>query len=124
MILPGFSQPSGLETPALSQDKSVVEAYENDPLVHDKISAKLFLSTYEAANWALEHASEFPLPLLMFHGTGDRICGVEGTREFAEAAFQKTEANYFDGWYHETHNETDKAVIFETIITWLDSQLA
>ncbi|OGN72537.1 MAG: hypothetical protein A2X25_14050 [Chloroflexi bacterium GWB2_49_20] len=85
-----------MESSALARVQSDVDAYKNNPLVHDKISANLFLNTYETGLWVLEHASEFPLPLLIIHGTGDRICSVEGIRMFAEAAFQKTEV--FFGW--------------------------
>ncbi|MCF6277376.1 MAG: lysophospholipase [Anaerolineales bacterium] len=57
-IFPAFLQASGLETAAISRDADVVHAYENDPLVHDKISARLFVSMYEAGLWSLAHADE------------------------------------------------------------------
>jgi len=122
-ILPSFSQPNGLEIAALAREPSVIEAYKNDPLVHDKISASLFLNIYEAGLWALEHASEFPLPLLMIHGTADRLSSVEGTRKFARAAGKKVKAVYLEGWYHETHNEAEKAEVFKYMTTWMDEQL-
>ena len=46
-IAPGFTQHSKLNTNGLSHDQAVVSAYDNDPLVHDKISARLFVEMYE-----------------------------------------------------------------------------
>ena len=31
----------------------VVHAYENDPLVHDHISARMFIGIYQSGQWAL-----------------------------------------------------------------------
>jgi len=61
-IWPSFSQKNGLDTKALSRDPEVVQAYENDPLVHGHISARMFIGIYQSGYWALEHASEFSLP--------------------------------------------------------------
>jgi alpha-beta hydrolase superfamily lysophospholipase len=72
-IWPSFSQKNGLDTKVLSHDPEVVHAYENDPLVHGNISARMFISIYQSGRWALEHASEFPLPLLLMHGGDDKI---------------------------------------------------
>ena len=66
-IFPAFVQASELETSALSRDPEVVRAYEEDSLVHDKISARLFVAMYESGLWALENAEEFPLSLLLVH---------------------------------------------------------
>jgi len=82
-IYPSFSQSSGLDTKALSRDPEVVHAYENDPLVHDHISARMFIGIYQSGQWALEHALEFPLPLLLMHGRADKITSVNASSEFA-----------------------------------------
>ncbi len=88
-IWPSFSQKSGLDTKAISRDPEVVYAYENDPLVHDHISARMFISIYQAGQWALEHASEFPLPLLLMHGGADKIVSIEASKEFAKKIPEK-----------------------------------
>jgi alpha-beta hydrolase superfamily lysophospholipase len=82
-IWPSFSQSSGLDTKALSHDPEVVRAYENDPLVHDHISARMFIGIYQSGQWALEHASEFSLPFLLMHGGADKITSVNASSEFA-----------------------------------------
>jgi alpha-beta hydrolase superfamily lysophospholipase len=123
-IFPGLLQSSGLETAALSHDESVVRAYENDPLVHDKISARLFLVMYEAGLWALDHASALTLPLLLMHGDADRLTSAEASREFAERAGDKVTLKIWEGAFHEIHNEPEKEAVFQTMITWMDALLS
>ena len=122
-ILPGFSQASGLDTRALSHDPEVVNAYENDPLVHDKISARLFLNVFESGLWALDHAAEIPLPLLLMHGGADRIISLEASRQFAASAGDKVTLRIWDGLYHEIHNEPEQGEVFTVMIDWMNTQL-
>jgi acylglycerol lipase len=118
-IAPGFTQHSKLNTHGLSHDQAVVSAYDNDPLVHDKISAQLFVEMYETGNWALEHAAEFPLPLLLMHGSADPITSAKASQEFAEKAGDKVTLKIWDGLYHEIHNEPEKAEVFKVMLDWL-----
>ena len=118
-IWPGFTQASGLETAALSHDPAVVKAYENDPLVHDKISARMFVAIYDSGLWALEHAAEFPLPLLLMHGTADRLTSAVASRQFGEAGGKQVTLKLWEGWYHEIHNEPEKAQVFKVMTDWL-----
>ena len=121
-IFPTFIQTSGLETSSLSRDPEVVRAYEEDPLVHDKISARLFVAMYESGLWALENAKDFPLPLLLVHGSADKITSAEASREFAEKAGENVTLKIWDGLYHETHNEPEKEDVFKELIVWLNKQ--
>lgn len=123
-LLPSFTQESGLETKALSHDEDVVKRYENDPLVHSKISARLFVSMYEAGLWAMQQASEFPLPLLLMHGEADRITSAEASRRFAAAVPQgKCTLRLWPGLYHEIHNEPEKEQVLQTLLDWLNTHL-
>ena len=123
-IYPAFIMSSGLETSSLSRNQDVVRAYEEDPLVHDKISARLFVGMYESGLWALEHAEGFSLPLLLMHGSADEITSAEASREFAEKAGENVTLKIWDGLYHETHNEPEQGDVFKKIIDWLNKQFS
>lgn len=120
-IFPAFTQSSDLATDALSRDPDVVRAYEEDPYVHDKLSARLFTEIHNAGLWALEHADEFPLPLLLMHGDADRLTSAEASKEFGEKAKEKTDLRIWEGFYHEIHNEPEKEDVFKTVVEWLDA---
>lgn len=123
-IYPAFTQASELETAALSRDPEIVRAYEHDPLVHDKISARLFVGLYESGLWALDHAAEFSLPLLLMHGTADRLTSWQASQEFAQRAGKIVTWRAWDGFYHEIHNEPEKAEVLKTMTTWMDERLS
>lgn len=120
-LVPGLVQPSGLNTIYLSHDKSVVEVYNNDPLVHDKISVGLFTSAMKAAKYSLSHAGELKIPALLVHGSDDMICSPEGSREFASKT-DKAELRIWNGGYHELHNEPFKMEVFDYITGWIKKQ--
>jgi alpha-beta hydrolase superfamily lysophospholipase len=122
-ILPGLIQPSGLVVEHISQDKEVVEKYKADPLVHGKISVSLFNSSMKAASYALAHASDLKIPLLLMHGSDDQICSPEGSREFA-AKTSLAELKIWPGGYHELHNETFKNEVFAYLINWINARLS
>lgn len=123
-IWPSFSQISGLDTKAISRDPEVVRAFENDPLVHYHISARMFISIYQAGQWVLEHASELPIPLLLMHGGDDKLSSVEASREFADKITKNCTLKIWDGLYHEIHNEPEKEEVFKFLIDWLDKEVS
>jgi alpha-beta hydrolase superfamily lysophospholipase len=122
-ISPSFAQNSHLNTRGLSHDQAVVTAYEQDPLVHEKISARLFVSLYETGLWALEHAAEFPLPLLLMHGSLDPITSPKASQEFAKRAGDKVTLKIWNDLFHEIHNEPAQIEVFQFMSDWLDRQL-
>ena len=123
-IWPSFSQKNGLDTKVLSRDPEVVHAYENDPLVHDHISSRMFIGIYQSGYWALEHASEFSLPLLLMHGGDDKIISVKASHEFANTKTKNCTLKIWDGLYHEIHNEPEKEEVFKFLIDWLDKEVS
>ncbi len=123
LVAPGHTESSGLATLGLSRDPRVVEAYVHDPLVHDRISIRLFSGMYESGAWLAQHPEDFPLPLLLMQGSGDRLVSFEATRKFAERAGKKVTWKPWEGWYHEIHNEPEGAKVFKTMTTWMDGRL-
>ncbi len=119
-VLPALTLPTELELAALCQDQSVVDAYKNDPLVHDKISSTFFLNVHAAATYPIEHAAELKTKTLAMHGTADRITSYQGTTAFAENNPQIIELKLWDELYHEIHNEKEKQELFDYIARWLE----
>ena len=125
-LLPGMSMRSGLDPATISRDPDVVQAYVNDPLVHDRTSLGFGKAGLNAIDLCFARAGEFPAPLLMFHGTGDKIAYFSGSEDFAklvEAAGGDVTLKLWDGLYHEVHNEPEKAEVFRFMIEWLDEHI-
>jgi alpha-beta hydrolase superfamily lysophospholipase len=122
-IAPSFSLASTLDQSALSRDEKVVQAYAADPLVHNKISVRLYTSIYGSGLWALEHAAEIKIPMLLMHGGADKITSAKASDEFATKAGKRVSLRIWDGFYHEIHNEPQKAEVLKMMVGWLDQQI-
>ncbi len=121
-LLPSLTLSSGLESAAISRIPQEVETYEQDPLVHDKVSPMFSFPIMDAGEWAIANASELLLPTLLLHGTGDRIIDHKATIQFDEAA-PNSELHLFDDGYHELHNDLEQDKAMKTITTWTNNRL-
>ena len=118
-ILPAMTAATGLEQAALSHDPAVVAAYGADPLVHERMSFRLGIDLLNGGEWALAHAAEFRLPILLMHGEADRITDPAATREFFEKASSADKTlRLWPGLYHETHNELEWEKVIEGSTGW------
>jgi len=123
-IAPGFQINNGLDVTGLSHDPETARAYTADPLVHPKISARLGLDLMQNGQWVIEHAADFPLPLLLLQGSADRLVNPAGARQFAAGLAGKVTYKVYDGWYHELHNEVEKETVLADMVAWIDQILA
>lgn len=121
-LLPGLTQPTGLETAAISKDQAVVDRYVKDPLVHDKISSSFFVNVHFAGPYAIENAGKIDIPLLVMHGLSDRLTSSDGTKEFEKNASSNVTFKYWPEAYHELHNEPEKLEVFQFELEWLKNQ--
>lgn len=123
-IYPAFPEKANLDTDGLSRDKEVVRAYNQDPKVHNQITAGAFLGMFEAGLWDIENASQLSVPMLLMHGTADKLTSPEGSKEFAmRAPADLLESCWWEGYYHELHNEpeADRKKVVQKIVSWLDA---
>ena len=123
-LLPSVSIPSGLDPNSISSRQEVVDAYVNDPLVHDKMSFGFGKIMLTEIPWTFEHAHEFSLPLLIMHGTADRLSYPRGSEEFANYVKQDCTLKMWDGLHHEIHNEPEQDEVFAFTIDWMNNQLS
>ncbi len=122
-LVPTVTIAGGLDAKALSHDEKVVQAYVDDPLVHDKISLGFGKIMLGVTGWTLAHASEFPLPLLLMHGKADEIAFPSSSMEFAAALKEKCTLVLWDDAYHVLHNEPEKDEVFKTMTLWMDARV-
>lgn len=125
-VYPKLTQNSNMDVKGISHDPDVVEAYIKDPLIHEKISARMFYEIVSAGRKVIENTDKLNLPVFIQHGTGDNITSHKASKEFYEKAKTQKKDIEFKEWpglYHELHNEVDKDEIFEMIYQWLDKKL-
>lgn len=128
LIAPRFTKSNELNAEDLSHDPTVVRDYTIDPNNHDRVSMLLgyemlargdqFLSS--AGGGILSQPLNIPVPMLLMHGDADRICDIDGSRQFVKAAVGEVTFKEWPGLFHETHNEPSQLDVFAFAKTWIE----
>jgi len=112
-----------IDPASLSRDPEVGRAYATDPLVNRKVSAKWFAEANRAMGEVVEWAPRVTTPVLVMHGTDDRLASVNATqRIFDRLISPDKELVIYPGFYHELFNEPEKQTVFERVSEWLDKR--
>ena len=122
-LAPDLRVGNGLNAQYLSHDAGVVQAYRDDPMVHDRISARLARFIADAGPAVLASAPQWRVPTLLLFAGADHLVNPEGSRAFAAAAPPGVvSAHCFEGLYHEIFNEVDREAVFERLKGWIDAR--
>ena len=121
-IAPSITMGNEINPNDISREKIEVDAYINDPLIHSKISPNFSLTFIDSGKWAIDNAPKLNIPILLLHGTGDKIIDYRGTTEFADNADRATLKLYENG-YHELQNDLCKNEMLVDVVNWISSQL-
>lgn len=112
-----------LDSSGISRDPSVVKSYDTDPLNYRKgILARTGAEILKATEIIEKHMSEITCPVLIMHGTADKLSDPGGSQTFYESVSSTDKTlKYYDGLYHEILNEPEKDRVLNDIVSWLDS---
>jgi len=122
-IYGGFTERSKLNANDLSHNKLIVQNYKKDVLVHDYVSARMFVDMMNAGKWALNNANKLSIPTLVMHGADDKITNPTGSSEFVEKAGSLATLKIWPNLLHEIHNETAQNEVFNYTLSWIKNQL-
>lgn len=121
-LFPGVAVSNGLKPEWISRDTAVVKAYASDPLVHDRITARLTNFIVDAGRRAIGDAPRWALPTLLMWAEADRCVAPRGSEAFAAAAPANVVATRpWPGLFHEIFNEPEKAQVLATLSDWLNA---
>ena len=123
-LLPDLAQGNGLDPRAIAHDAATVQAYIDDPLVHDRVSARLATAVNESGAAALAAAPKWDVATLLLYSGADRLVDPAGSERFAASAPREVvESQRFDALYHEILNEGALAApVYARIERWLDAR--
>jgi len=119
-LWPGFVKSNELNPHHVSSSPEVVDAYINDPLVHDRLSASLGIGMLREGASLLHRAGEIRLPLLLMIGSDDHLVSAEACSEFMAGAGDNCTLKVWEGLYHEVHNEPIKKEVLAYMVAWMD----
>ncbi len=122
-VLPQLRLDNELNTSLLCRDADTVRAYEQDPLVHRKVSTRWYTSLLAAMKQVTPKGLAPGLPTLWLLGNKDSICSAAGSRAFAEKLDSSTTTvREWPDAFHEIHNGPDKNEYLAALKSWLDTQ--
>jgi alpha-beta hydrolase superfamily lysophospholipase len=95
-----------------------------DPLVHGRLSARAATEAMAAISWTVAHAADLRVPLLVVHGTEDRIVDVGGSRRFVADAGDLATLVEYPGEPHDSWDVAVRARIRDDMVRWIEEQIA
>ena len=120
-LAPNFRMGNSVRPEGLSHDPEVVHAYKADPLVHDRVSARLARFIVEGGARVLSRAGNWSVPTLLLYSGRDPVVDPSGSRAFAARAPEGVvEAHAFDDMLHEIFNELDAEPAYAALKDWLE----
>jgi len=123
-IAPRMSFKSDLDTSSVSRDPLVVKAYEDDPLITKKVTARWYDSMMKAMKTVNDNAALLRLPLLLMQSGADKLIDPMAAGRWAETApAEHVELVVWEGLYHEMLNEPERAQVRSRILDWLNGQI-
>ena len=114
-----------LDAGAISRDPAVVNAYNTDPLVHHgKVPAGLARALMLVGETMPQRAASLTAPLLVVHGSDDRLIPVDGSRQLVAAVGSPdVELKVYPGLYHEVFNEPEQDQVLDDVVSWINARL-
>ncbi len=119
-IAPNLRLGNGLQVKYLSHDPAVVAAYQADPLVHDRICARLALFIAQEGREVLAAAPRWNTPTLLLFAGQDKLVSPQGSRDFLKLAPGAiVQSLCFEALFHEIFNEAEAGGVFTALQQWL-----
>lgn len=108
-----------------SRDPQIVEAMNRDPLIANEVQPTHTLAELVHADERLKRDFHLiTLPVLILHGTLDKVTKPDGSRIFYEQAGSKDKTlKLYEGHYHDLLSDIGKEAVMADIIGWIDAHL-
>jgi alpha-beta hydrolase superfamily lysophospholipase len=122
-VAPTLSLETGLQPEMVSNDPEVVASYATDPLVRRRTTPRWFTEVEGAQVELCGHAEEVVVPFLMLLGEDDQIADhILAADVFERIGSPDKTLKKYPGMRHEVFNETERSLVYEDLITWLEAR--
>lgn len=110
-----------LDGDAVSRDEQVRRDYDADPLnFRGKLTAGTGREMNVAMSEAFADARRITVPVLLIHGSADKLTSPSGSEKFAQAVGSSdVTVRIWEGAYHELHHEPERDEVLDTIVDWV-----
>lgn len=123
-IIPRFSLQVGMDLTGLARDPKVIEAVLSDPFFHRRGTARLSTEVTAAIARVQDGAGRLSLPLLLLHGSADRMVPPDGSREFfAKIRHPDRELREYPEGYHGLFADLGSAEVLRDLERWIEARI-
>ncbi len=114
-----------LKNSDFSRDRFIVETMNKDPLLkNERQPVKTMQQLILAAEYLKKEMLRIRLPLLILHGTADKVTKPEGSRYFMEhASSTDKQLKLYEGHYHDLLNDKYNGIILKNILQWFTERI-
>lgn len=120
-ILPHAALPNPWDVSAISRDPAVVDAYQSDPLVTTKTTARLGAEIFEAMDEVQDSYHDLTVPTLVVHGGADTIVPARFSAALGE--LPNVTRKLYPKLRHECHNEPEADQVIQDIVDFIKASL-
>lgn len=111
---------TGLDPAAISHDQEIVRLYQQDRLVHDKMTPRFYAGVQAAMSDTMSRHSGVEYPLQIVVPLQDEIVDAEKSLAFfRNLKHRHKRLRTYPGFFHEPMNEVGKEPVFEDIVSWI-----
>jgi alpha-beta hydrolase superfamily lysophospholipase len=119
-VLPEFPFPSGTDPARLTRDPEIIRSIREDPLIHRRITGRLYREAERVQAEVLGSPDTLHLPLLFLVPGEDRVVQSSVTQAFAEGlAGKRVRVEVLPDRLHEPHNDLGREEVYALTSSWL-----
>ena len=123
-VWPRFSLEVGMDLSGLARDPAVVQTVLADPLFHRRGTARLSTEVTSAIRRVQNGAADLRVPLLILHGSADRMVPPDGSREFFQKVqYPDRELREYPEGYHGLFADIGYEKVLADVDRWLEARL-
>ena len=108
-----------------SRDAEWVATLKADPMTLDEVQPVSTVAALARAAERLEREfGRITLPVLIMHGTADRVTRPDGSEQFyREAGSDDKTLKLYEGHYHDLLNDVGREQVIDDIVGWIEQRL-
>lgn len=123
LIRPSLTFSTGIKSDQMTSESVKKQDADNDPLMHSRISVRLFNQVNTRAQEVLTNKLNIKVPILLAHGLADPITQPMTTKKWAEKHAPQTQFVGYENALHELHNEPVADELFNDILQFIKDHL-
>jgi alpha-beta hydrolase superfamily lysophospholipase len=124
IALPWLPFSNEIDPAELSGDPAYARSYREDPLVHARVTPRLYTEFMAAIGDAFRERERIHLPTLFLVPGADTVVREADVVRFAECLAGEVTIRRYAGFRHESLNELERERPVSDVVAWIEARIA